>query len=79
MDLTAKTVNPLDVDERPPPIVKLTDAQQHAQLLATFFYGQFTPADLMKLHGILEKLNKIYVANLKWQHQRTIDSFFKST
>ena len=41
LDLTAETVNPLDVDERPPPIVKLTDAQQHAQLLATFFYGQF--------------------------------------
>jgi hypothetical protein len=33
----------------------------------------------MKLQGILEKLNKIYVANLKWQHHRTIDSFFKST
>jgi hypothetical protein len=82
LDLTAETINPLDVDERPPPIVKLTDAQQHAQLLATFFMDNsldFTPADLMKLQGILEKLNKIYVANLKWQHQRTIDSFFKST
>jgi hypothetical protein len=41
LDLTVETVNPLDVDERPPPIVKLTDAQQHAQLLATFFIGQF--------------------------------------
>jgi hypothetical protein len=30
LDLTAETVNPLDVDKRPPPIVKLTDAQQHA-------------------------------------------------
>jgi hypothetical protein len=30
LDLTAETVNPLDVDERPPPIVKLTDAQQYA-------------------------------------------------
>jgi hypothetical protein len=30
LDLTAETVNPLDVDERPPPIVKLTDTQQHA-------------------------------------------------
>jgi hypothetical protein len=39
----------------------------------------FTPAYMMKLQGILEKLNKIYVANLKWQHQRTIYSFFKST
>ena len=82
MDLTAETVNPLDVDERPPSIVKLTDAQQRAQLLATFFINNsldFTPIDLMKLQGMLEKLNKIYVANLKWQHQRTNDSFFKST
>jgi hypothetical protein len=80
--LIAKTVNPLDVDERPSPIVKLTDAQQHAQLLATFFMENsldFTPADMMKSQGILEKLNKIYVANLKWKHQQTIDSFFKST
>jgi hypothetical protein len=37
LDLTVETVNPLDVDERPPPIVKLTDAQQYAQLLSTFF------------------------------------------
>jgi hypothetical protein len=28
--LTAETVNPLDVDERPSPIVKLMDAQQYA-------------------------------------------------
>jgi hypothetical protein len=42
LDLTVETVNPLDVDERPPPIVKLKDAQQHAQLLATYILnGQF--------------------------------------
>jgi hypothetical protein len=81
LDLTAETINPLDVDERPPPIVKLTDAQQHAQLLATFLMDNsldFTPIDPMKMQGIL-KLNKIFVANFKWQHHRTIDSFFKST
>ena len=78
LDLIVETVNPLDVDQRPPPIVKLTDAQ----LLATFFMDNsldLTPAYLMKLQGILQKLNKIFVANLKWQHHRTIDSFFKST
>jgi hypothetical protein len=36
LDLTPKTVNPLDVDERHPPIVKLMDAQQHAHIIATF-------------------------------------------
>jgi hypothetical protein len=30
LDIAAETVNPLDVDERPPSIVKLTDAQQYA-------------------------------------------------
>jgi hypothetical protein len=52
LDQTVETVNPLDVDERPPPIVKLTDAQQHAQLLDTFFMDNsldFIPVDLMKL------------------------------
>ena len=28
----------------------------------------FTPADVMKLRALLEKLNKIVFANLKWQH-----------
>ena len=37
LDLNAKPLNYLDVDERPPPIVKLVDAQHHDQLLATFF------------------------------------------
>ena len=52
---TAEIVNPLDVDETPLPIVKLMDAQQHAQILAIFFMNNsldFTPADLMKLQGI---------------------------
>jgi hypothetical protein len=38
LDITAETVKPLDVDERPPPIVKLMDAQQHAHILATFLW-----------------------------------------
>ena len=38
-DLNAKPLNSSDVDKRLALIVKLTDAQHHAQLLATF-YGQ---------------------------------------
>ena len=34
-NLNAKPLHPLEVDERPPPIVKLVDAQHHAQLLDT--------------------------------------------
>ena len=36
-NLNAESLHSLDVDERPPPIVKLVDAQHHAKLLATFF------------------------------------------
>ena len=31
---------PVNVDERPPPIVNMADGQHHAQLITTFFYGQ---------------------------------------
>ena len=36
-DLIAGPLNSLDVDDKPPLIVKLAYAQHHAQLLATFF------------------------------------------
>ena len=38
-NLTAKPLHTLDVDERPPPIVKLADAQHHSQLLDTLGTG----------------------------------------
>ena len=38
-DLNAGLLNSLDVEERPPPIVKYVDAQHHAQLLAIILYG----------------------------------------
>ena len=38
-DLNAKPWDSLDVDDKPPLIVKLADAQYHAPLLSTFFYG----------------------------------------
>ena len=80
-DLNAKLLDSLDVEERPPSRTKLANAQHRAQLLATFFFMnplEVNLADAMKLQAIMEKLNKIYVVNLKWQHQQTIDSFLKS-
>ena len=66
----------------PPPIVKVEDAQHHVQLLATFSFINnpldFPQAYIMKLQVISENLDKTFVANLKWQHQRTIDFFFIS-
>ena len=82
-DLNTKPSDYLDVDKRPSPsIVKLANAQPHAQLLATFLMDnplQFTPPYVTKQHATLEKLNKIFVANMKWQHQRPIDSFYEHT
>ena len=71
MTLNAEPFDSLDVDERRPPFVKLTDAQHHAQLLATFLMDnplEFTRTNVMKLQAISKK----------WQHQWTIESFFKS-
>jgi hypothetical protein len=51
-DLNAKPLDSLDIDERPPPIVKLTNAQHLVQLLAIFFMDNpldFTPTYVMKL------------------------------
>ena len=62
--LDAKPLDTLDVDERSPPIVKSCIAS----LLAFFLMDdslQFISTYVKKLHAILEKLNKLYVANLK--------------
>ena len=51
-DLNAKPLDSLDVNEKPPPIVKLADAQHLAQMLATFVMDnpfEFTPTNIMKL------------------------------
>ena len=71
----------LDVDERLPPIMNLVGAQYHAQPLAAFFMNnplEFAHAYIMRMQDIPEKLNKMYVVHLKWQHEHTIDTFFKS-
>ena len=67
-DLNAKPLDSLDIDEKPPFIMKLATAQYHAHLLIAFFMDnplKFTLAKIMKLQTISEKLNKLNVANLK--------------
>jgi hypothetical protein len=53
----------LDVEERPPLIMKLVEVQHYAQLLARPLMDNSYKPD--EIASILEKLNKIYVANLK--------------
>ena len=81
-NLIKRPLDSLKVDEWPPPIMKLADAQHHDKLLAIFFMDNsldFNPTHIMKLHAILEKLHNMIVVDLKCQHQRTIESFFKCT
>ena len=67
-DLNAKPLDSLDIDERPPLIMKLATAQHHAHLLIALLMDnplKLTLANIMKLQAISEKLNKLYVAILK--------------
>ena len=66
-DLNVEPLDTLDIDERPPPIMKLAIAQHHA--LHFFFTDnpiEFTLTYVMKLHAVSEKLKNKYVVNLKW-------------
>ena len=68
-DLNAKPLNFLDVDERPPPTHKCLTP---CSMSATFVMDnslEFTPTNVMKVQTMSEKLNKIYVAKSKSQHQ----------
>ena len=54
-EMLGPALDSLDVDERPPPIMKLVDTQHHAHLLATFIMDdslEFTPTYAMKLQAI---------------------------
>jgi hypothetical protein len=81
-DLNAEPLESLDVNKRPPHIVKLENAQHHAQLLAIIFLWQPIRVYSCRRHETADHIrgaNEIDVANLRWQHQWTIDSLFKST
>ena len=56
LDLNGKPLDSLDVDDRPPRVVKLAHAQHHVRLLATSLMDnplEFTPVYVMKLHAII--------------------------
>ena len=72
----------IDVDDVAPPIIKLSDAKHHASLLSSFllknslYFGVYEIISFQKLVGNLDKMT---VANLGMQHQRSLDSYFKSS
>ena len=71
----------LDVDDVAPRTIKLSDAKRHASLLSSFLldnslhYGVNEIISFQKLVGNLDKMT---VANLGRQHQRSFNSYFKS-
>jgi hypothetical protein len=71
----------VDVDDVAPPTVKLSDAKRHASLLSNFLldnslhFGVNEIINFQKLVGNLEKMTAI---NLDRQHQRSLNSYFKS-
>ena len=70
----------LNVDDQPPLIVKLTNARHHASTLFHLLLNNLVNfQDVTDFQKVLGKLDKVGVANLNKQQQRTLDSYFKSS
>ena len=73
----------VDVDDVAPPTVKLSDAKRHASLLSSFllenslYLNGFN--EIISFQKLVGNLDKMTVANLGRQHQRSLDSYFKSS
>ena len=68
-----------DVDDHPPPIVLLSDAQHCAQMLSYFIMDNSTNFDIHAIteyEKLLEMVMKMTIANRGRQQQRTLDTFF---
>ena len=72
----------VDVDDVAPPTIKLSVAKRHESLLSSFlledslYFGVNEIISFQKLGGIVDKLT---IANLGRQQQRSLDSYFKSS
>jgi hypothetical protein len=65
-----------------PPTVKLSDAKRHASLLSNFLLDNFLPFgvnEIFSFQKLVENLDKMTVANLGRQNQRSLNSYFKSS
>jgi hypothetical protein len=71
----------IDVDDYAPPTVKLSDAKRHASLLSNFLLDNslhFGVNEMISFQKLVANLEKMTVANLSRQHQRTFNPDFKS-
>ena len=72
----------VDLDDVAPPTIKLCDAKRHASLLANFssdnsFY--FVVNKIISSQKLIGNSDKMTIANLCKQHQRSLNSCFKSS
>ena len=68
-----------DVDDHPPPIVSLCDAQHYAQMLSYFIMDNstnFIVHAITEHEELLETVRKMTIANRGKQQQRSLDTFF---
>ena len=69
----------VDVDDVAPPTVKLSDAKHHASLLSTFLLDNslhFGVNEIISFQKLVGNLDKMTIANLGRQHQRSLNSYF---
>ena len=72
----------IDVDDVALPIVKLSDAKRHASLLSSFLIENslyFGVNEIISFQKLVKNSYKMTIANLGRQHQRSLDSYFKSS
>jgi hypothetical protein len=72
----------IDVDDVAPPTIKFNDAKRHASLLSNFLLDnslQFGVNEIISFQKLVGTLDKMIVANLGRQHQRSLNSYFKSS
>jgi hypothetical protein len=71
----------VDVDDVAPPTLKLSDAKRHASLMSNFLLDNslhFSVNELISSQKLVGNLDKMIVANLGRQHERSLNSYFKS-
>ena len=70
------------VDDVAPPTIRLCDAKRHASLLSSFLVENtlyFGVNEIISSHRSVRNSYKMTNANLGMQHQRSMDSYFKSS
>ena len=71
----------VDVDDVAPPTIKLSDAKHHALLLSNFLLDNSLHLgvnEIINSEKLVGNLDKVTIAKLGRQHQRSLNSCFKS-